>query len=363
MDSTVALLIGKKLTGDITATEQQQLNELLEGDAMLGNRLKQLEIFWQTTVPDQPVEQEYIEKILQRIAAESQNRDSAASKITIVSSIVKRKWYYVAAAVFVVLSVAFYWQLTPAKPGSAAMEPAPHQVATKPAYRTHLELLDGTKVWLNANSRLTYGNDFNRKERVVYLIGEAFFEVKSNAQKPFVINTSKLQVHVTGTSLNVRAYPEEDRTEASLIEGSMEVRLQDLPEKVYVLEPAQKLVINHYLQELEKNDVEPKKTRSLVLLTTTPAIVPLSFDPVDSLPFETAWVFHTLAFSNETFKQVAQKMEKWFDVSIEFTSPALENIRFTGRFEDETLEDALTALKIIGKFQFSIQDKKVIISP
>lgn len=368
MDSTSALLICKKLTGDISAAEQQQLNELLEGDAVLSQQLQQLEAFWHTTPAATPASEADVQKILQRIN-ETADREIESEVAAQPARVVKRSWwrYAAAAAVLVALAGAYYaWIDTqPARQEVAAVAPAKGQnIVTKPAYRTHVELHDGTKVWLNADSRLTYGNDFNKKQRVVYLIGEAFFDVRSNAAKPFVIHTSKLTVNVTGTSLNVRAYPGENTSEASLLEGRMEVRLQDMPEKVYVLQPSQKLVFSHDAAAAGTIAVQDtKKTQAPIRQQLLPVILPITYDPVDSLPFETAWVYHTLAFNNETFKQVALKMEKWFDVNIEFTNPVLENIRFTGRFEDETLDEALLALQIIGKFKFEIKDEKVIISP
>ncbi len=85
----------------------------------------------------------------------------------------------------------------------------PNMVITRPGSRTKLILPDGTTVWLNASSKLTYGDDFLQKERRVQLDGEAFFsEVVKNEGKPFIINTAVMDVRVLGTSLNVKSYRE-----------------------------------------------------------------------------------------------------------------------------------------------------------
>jgi ferric-dicitrate binding protein FerR (iron transport regulator) len=235
------------------------------------------------------------------------------------------------------------------------------EVFTSTGSQTNITLQDGTKVWLNANSKLTYANDFNGNTREVSLSGEAFFDVVSNKNKPFIIHTAKIKVKVTGTSFNVRAYPDESRTETSLINGKVEVRLLKNPEKIYHLKPSEKLVLND--EQSVTNPAEKNKMATAIpVQQPIPILKRIAFDPLDSIPVETAWLNHQLAFYEETLREVADKMEKWYGVNIEFTRPGLEKLVFTGKFEKETLEEALEALKFIGKFNFHINQKTVIIS-
>lgn len=192
-------------------------------------------------------------------------------------------------------------------------------------------------------------------------MGKLFFDVVSNKNRPFIIHTSKIKVKVTGTSFNIRAYPDESRTETSLIKGKVEVSVLKNPGKIYYLQPSEKLVLNDI--QLSKNQREKDKMdTALPMQLPIPILKRIAFDPLDNIPVETAWLNHQLAFYEETLREVADKMEKWYGVNIEFTKPGLEKLVFTGKFEKETLEEALEALKFIGKFNFHINQKTVIIS-
>lgn len=104
-------------------------------------------------------------------------------------------------------------------------------------------LADGTHVWLNAGSSLRYDPSFQGNQRNVELIGEGYFKVSKNPEKPFVVKTSKLQVKVLGTSFNVRAYPDENHTEAVLEEGAIEMRLIDYPNQAPVkIKPGERAI-------------------------------------------------------------------------------------------------------------------------
>jgi ferric-dicitrate binding protein FerR (iron transport regulator) len=87
----------------------------------------------------------------------------------------------------------------------------------------------------------------------------------------------------------------------------------------------------------------------------------LHFDPIDSIPVETAWVNDQLAFNDASFRQIADKMEKWYDTKIEFSAGNLEMLRFTGKFEKETLDQALEALQFTTPFRYRRQGKTIVI--
>jgi alpha-L-fucosidase len=159
----------------------------------------------------------------------------------------------------------------------------------------------------------------------------------------------------------VRAYPDEKQVETSLIHGKVEVSLVSKPEKIFYLKPAEKLVLRNVEPETEKQEAIRKIKGLERVVEMIPQFTTISYDPIDSLPIETAWVNNQLAFVEESFARLAEKMEKWYGVSIVFDNPQLESLRFTGKFEKESLREALEALRIIGKFQFTINQNTVII--
>src|SRR2546423_14261851 len=101
--------------------------------------------------------------------------------------------------------------------------------------RSKLVLPDGSTVWLNAGSKLTYNKDFGNNIREVSLVGEAFFDVMHIPDVPFVIETPTAVVKVLGTSFNVKAYPNETTTETSVIRGRVEISPRQRPGEKFVL--------------------------------------------------------------------------------------------------------------------------------
>jgi ferric-dicitrate binding protein FerR (iron transport regulator) len=124
--------------------------------------------------------------------------------------------------------------------------------------RINLILSDNTNLWLNANTEFRYPTEFSKKNRTVYLDGEAYFEVSKDENKPFIVKTSKGDVHVTGTSFNVEAYSKFDNFVTSLFEGGVDIYIKDnksvtlFPNELGILENNQFLIKNitdndHYL--------------------------------------------------------------------------------------------------------------------
>jgi ferric-dicitrate binding protein FerR (iron transport regulator) len=93
-----------------------------------------------------------------------------------------------------------------------------------------------------------------------------------------------------------------------------------------------------------------------------PTLKNLVYNAIDSIPVETAWVNNKLAFTDESFREVADKMERWYGLEIVFASPELESIRFTGRFENESVSDALEAMQYTARFKFQLSSNTIIIS-
>ena len=280
-----------------------------------------------------------------------------------------RKVISTAAILIVVLATAF-WVLNPdilhkrgetKEPGQIVNE-----IQTRHGSRSKIVLPDGSKVWVNANSQLLYKPGFGISHRRVQLNGEAYFDVAKNKELPFEIETRRIKVKVTGTVFNVRAYDDEEKAETSLFEGSVQVSQRVFPDKNYYLKPNQKLIIDESKLVEQEARVSGKTTKKVTNTTALdnipePILTHISYDPRDSMVLETSWLFSTLAFNNESFLEIANKMEKWYGVEIFFESKKLEEMRFTGRFTRETIQEALEALQFTAKFKFRKEDNRIII--
>ncbi|HSK13964.1 MAG TPA: FecR domain-containing protein [Phnomibacter sp.] len=370
MDNRLAYLVSKKLTGEINETELFELNDALTSDPRLYNIISLIEIAWKngndnrTGIPDVNGllaklrlldDETWVE--YQREETGQQEKPSWAKVFSL-----SRTWKY-AAAMLILLSVG-WWIYKPANTVLPEEKDAKisNQVTTRPGHRTHIILKDGTKVWLNADSKISYANAFDNDTREVHLSGEAYFEVISNPSRPFIIHSNKLTIRVTGTTFNVRDYPEEDKAETSLLEGKVEVSTKIEPDKVYHLKPNEKIVLKGYLKNAELAVNKDKRLLEKVSPAVETHILPLKIDPTEKILIETAWVNDQLAFADESFREVADKMEKWFNVKIVFQSEALEHLRFTGKFENETLADALLALQYTAPFRYEfLKDQTLVI--
>ena len=230
------------------------------------------------------------------------------------------------------------------------------QVTTKAGSRMRVQLPDGSSVWLNASSYLSYGQEFGRTIREVNLTGEAFFDVVKDASRPFIIHTKTIDVKVLGTRFNIKAYPDEATTETSLLKGSVEVTIKNRNNQKMNLKPNQKIVVTNNMIVAGSEEKAPV-AQALVFLQ------PLTYYPTDSAITETAWVNNILRFQeNETFGEVALKMERWYGVTIHFADEEVAGYRIYGSFTKETISQALEALHFGFKFNYKIEGNDITIT-
>jgi ferric-dicitrate binding protein FerR (iron transport regulator) len=184
--------------------------------------------------------------------------------------------------------------------------------------------------------------------------------VVKNKEKPFIIHANKLTIKVLGTAFNVKAYPGEKNTETSLVRGSIEVTMQDRKDKI-MMKPNDKLIVSNEEASLAKSDKNAKQVFANLKIPLV-SLSHLTLARDESTIIETAWVENKLVFDNETFEEVALKMEKWYGVSIRITDEKLKSQQLTGTFEKETVEEALRALKFstpIFKYEIVNQQIKI----
>jgi ferric-dicitrate binding protein FerR (iron transport regulator) len=196
--------------------------------------------------------------------------------------------------------------------------------------QTQLQLADGTTVWLNAGSRLSFPTSFeNQQQRKVQLVGEGFFEVTKDRKHPFIVSTSKLDIKVLGTSFNVNAYENEDEITVALKEG-----------KVSIL----KTTNNDSKQLLDLNPLEVASYNlsSNQILHTKDA----------DLKRYTAWKEGLIVFFDDPVEKVVSRLENWYNVKIEVKDKELLKEHITGTFNDNSLEQVLQFLSIMSPIEY-----------
>ena len=365
-------LVSRKLSGEATASELKELELLINNNGNQQLYLQAIDEYWAFPLEN---DEEFLEATyhlhLNRLKEkgyelESDIQVTAPDAFYFTDTLSNqrkslRKPILISLGVLAVLVFFLYVGYGGRKTAMLASEnsSAPSEVITRSGSRTRIQLPDGSFVWLNGSSKLVYDNrNFGKKIREVTLTGEAYFDVVKNAGIPFIIHANKILVKVMGTSFNIKAYPGEVTTEASLIRGSIEVSLQDRQQKI-VMKPNDKLIVRNYevLADLKNRPIQKarlgSKSFSMHHLT-------LSLD--ESTILETAWVDNKLAFDNESFEEVALKMERWYGVGIRFTNEGLKTQPLTGTFEKETIEEALQALQLTTPFfKYKIANNNVTI--
>ena len=265
------------------------------------------------------------------------------------------------------LLMSWFYFRAPHKPqaiplaGSHAPIPtaeAGNEIYTASGSRTHLTLPDGTLVWLNAGSRINYEKNFGARLREVHLTGEAFFDVAPNASKPFVIHTTRIDVRVLGTRFNLKSYPAEATTEATLIRGSIEVSINNKSRDKIILKPNEKLIVSNEDSIRLQPAPRHKDVREPAAIVS---VGKPTYERNSGAIIETSWIDNKLIFQDEGFVDLARQMERWYGVSIRFESERQEDLRFTGIFEEETVQQALNALKLTANFNYTIEGTQITI--
>ena len=240
-----------------------------------------------------------------------------------------------------------------------------NEVITPKGSKTQIVLPDGTRVWLNAGSNLTYYSDYNGEKRDVTLSGEAFFEVTKNPNKPFVVKTGKINIKAYGTAFNVKSYPTDRFVETTLINGVVTIEQVSTKKTLAILKPNQKSIFY-------KDDIRPSLTKILKLdkqKITKDSIIEVNANEnillaqTNNTESQTAWKEQKLYFTSETFDEIAKKLERWYGVTIHLQNDELLNERFTGKFtHNEPLAQVLEAIKITTPISYSIKLNDVYIN-
>ena len=245
-------------------------------------------------------------------------------------------WKYLgyAAAVILLLTLPFagYWsgQQSVKQTFADIVVEAPMGAQTK------MSLPDGTQVWLNAGSKISYSQGFGVNDRKVKLEGEGYFEVTHNAEKPFIVNTSEMGVRVLGTKFSFRNYPDDQEAVVSLNEGkvALENRLRDMPEQF--LSPNERMILNKRTGDMTLQRVKAENTA--------------------------VWLKNELFFDEELLTDIAKKLSRCYNVRIE-VADSLCSRRFYGSFKitGNTLDEVLHTMASTNKMKYRKEPNRYIL--
>lgn len=311
-------LLEKFISGErISQHEFTLLESLLENTERKQEVFQWMEDKWHLSTPEMVALQ--FDQIRKKI-----RKKSKAQHVSSLISILSK----VAAVLFIPLFVAtiyLYFQKTDT---TQLMT-----LYTQKGEQTRVILPDGSKAWLNVDTKLSYPLNYGVRSRKIELEGQAYFEVMKNKELPFEVLSGSITTKALGTKFAVSAYPGASVIKSSLIEGSIEVKCGGTTK---VLTPREQFV---YCKEKTEISIH-------------------SFNETDEL----AWKNEQLMFRLTPYNQVIKELEKWYDVSFDYNPALFESETFSARFKRyETLENVLQVMSKAGKFNYRIDGEVVII--
>lgn len=206
------------------------------------------------------------------------------------------------------------------------------EISTPRGGKYVLVLPDQTKVWINSASTLKYPSNFSGKERMVSLIGEAYFEVSHNHKQPFQVKMNNSKVTVTGTKFNVMAYPDEPEMYVSLLEGGVNVSSKTSLRKLF---PGQQAILK------ENGGIQSR-------IVDVSSVI--------------AWKDGYFSFEDQDIKQIMKQISRWYDVDVEYKGNISAHTYGIVYTRTKGLKELLKFLETFGDFEFDIQGRRIIVS-
>jgi transmembrane sensor len=291
--------------------------------------------FFYDKLPDSDLQYEF-EKFEAIIQATKVSKSEYPSE-----KIVHFRWFRIAAAFLLLCSASIIlWQWFLADPSdttddnsSKVTETSLIRRQTIKGQKSVLTLSDGSTIYLNAETTIEYPQVFQKGLRQVYLKGEAFFDVQSDSLNPFMVVVDNFSAKATGTSFNIRSYPEGNQTVVSLMTGKLSVSNLD-NQKSVTLMPRQKSICIRNSGNIQPEEMIGDEMRG--------------------------WRDGFLILNKVNYECLKAELERWFDITI-VTQKKPDIQIFSARFEKPSLDAVLAGLAFSANFQYEIHDKTVII--
>jgi ferric-dicitrate binding protein FerR (iron transport regulator) len=314
MNIQIKVLLGKYITNDLTQEERNELSAFMAKlpDAELGEILGEI---WQEY--SQKMTPAEFDDLIERLQIKP---------VTKVLPLIKLITRIAAAIILPLLLFSQIYLYTDNKKTHAFLDQA-ITVNVKSGDVADITLPDGTQVFLNSATTLSYPSNFGFEKRNVQLTGEAYLKVAKKPESPFIVHTDFLDIEVLGTEFNVTSYDYLDVVETTLITGSVQLTTNGNDPQTAVLSPCEKAIYD-------------KKSGQLTVNPTT-------------THFETAWLQGDLVFRSANFAQIINKLKLRYGVDIEIKGGKYDADLFTGNFKENSVYNVLKNLQIHYDFTYT----------
>lgn len=272
---------------------------------------------------DQDVQHEIFSDILSKIGKDIPSTVNRQIRYSV------RNWLrYAAVAACITLIVgvgSFFWGK-----GTSATPDGSVTMSVMNGQKADIVLADGTAVYINSGSKITYDNSYNKEKRILTLDGEAYFEVAHNKEKPFIVKANGVDVEALGTSFNVKAYKTSQTVSVILVEGKVKVGDEKNEE---ILNPNERLEYNLLAKSFEKSELHPNTDLLL-------------------------WRSNELAFYGESLNEICQTLTHMYNWKFIFKSEAAKHYTFSGVIRNNSLENVLSFISQATAIKYEIKPEE-----
>lgn len=318
-------LITKFLAGEISDDELVLLKTWLSQDKD-NRRIFDLENeLWQESDFHTKLEHFDANSAWKNISAKLQLKGETTNYITILKTKSFKIWIAAASVACLLIFGSMILWITE-KPSFKLIANSNTVISTMDGEKSHIVLPDSTEIILNSGSRLEYTGQFNLDSRIVKLKGEAFFNVNTNPEKPFIVQLDQMEIFATGTRFNVFSFENEDRIETTLEEGNINISI--IGSELINLKAGQQVIFSKHSKKIDIHGVN----------TDT----------------YTSWKENKLRFHDTPMEEALRKIARRYNVTFELSNKDLLDIKYTATFIDESIEEVMQMLKVVSPITYKI---------
>lgn len=343
-------LIARYLADECSSADEEKVDRWLQSDPENRKLMKEFRRIWKAT-GGESVEFDQVfdteedwEELRNRLIKEADQKEASVSSLHSGSNQrldlnARISQFMRVAAVIVVASLigfVVYQQISNQNSQKAApVEPALREIAMEKGQRGSLTLSDGTKVKLNAESRIILPNSFEQDKREVTLEGEAFFDVVPNPDRPFIIRTGNAVIRVLGTSFGIRSYSADKSVRVVVKEGRVSLQSQKT--------------------DIDKAVLSAGEMGELFLVDNR-----ITTEKVEDLDLFLSWTNGYLKFKNTPMEEVAIQLERKYDIEVKFDQPELKELRLTAELKSRSIRYNLDAISTSLEVEYKMDQQMVV---
>lgn len=328
-------LISKKLSGEASAKELSELRVWQNANAQNQEELRNITLAHQLSKGKFSAERKsaVLEKIRQKIENEEKQKISTTTR---AANINIKKWLSIAATLLILISVTAYYFISIPSNVQTVLGKSEMIIKTNPAgQKSKVFLPDGSIVWLNSESSITYEREFNSQFRKVNLQGEAYFEVNKDAERPFIVYSGSISTTALGTAFNIHAF-DQDNITVSLTSGRVNVETINIEGENtgFIINAGEGVVYNATTDiKIDVIKIDAEKVKM--------------------------WKDGFLELKDASLAQTIEELERWYGVDMVCVNEPIHKWNANGLFDNEYLDNVLRSLSFSQNFEYEIIGKNV----